>query len=99
MKVTDNPVWEEDLIMCPSQCECHFETKSGQRFCIYMRWRWDDPWTAQLVPTTDTGVYINYAPWEYLDVPDFIHDGYKNLERLCVRMIEDRFGEVKWLKR
>lgn len=41
--------WEDDLIWCPSQCYYYFETESGKKFCIYLRWRWSDPWTAELI--------------------------------------------------
>lgn len=45
--------WEDELIWCPSQCYYYFITESGRRFCIYLRWRHSDPWTADLVEFFD----------------------------------------------
>jgi hypothetical protein len=41
--------WADDFVWCPSQCYYYFETESGKKFCIYLRWRWSDPWTAELI--------------------------------------------------
>lgn len=41
--------WIEDLRWCPSQIYYYFVDKDGGRWCIYLRWRHDDPWTAELV--------------------------------------------------
>lgn len=41
--------WIDDLLGCPSQCYYYFETNSGRKLCIYLRWRYSDPWTADLV--------------------------------------------------
>lgn len=41
-------VWLEDLNGCPSQCYYYFQ-HSDKRFCILLRWRHTDPWTARLV--------------------------------------------------
>ena len=95
MKEVDTPRWDNDLIMCPSQCYCYFEAE-GQKFCIYLRWRHDDPWTAQLVPVDGNGQFIYDGRWPYLDVPDYVHDGYENLQRQCIRIIEDTYKKVRW---
>ena len=97
LKTVLEPIWDNDLIMCPSQCYCYFEA-DGQKYCIYLRWRWDDPWTAQLVPVMQDGEFYS-GPWEYLDVPDYIHDGYENLQKLCLRMISERFNNICWLQK
>jgi hypothetical protein len=39
--------WVDDLIMCPSQCYLYI-TYKGKIYEIYLRWRHDDPWTAEL---------------------------------------------------
>ena len=41
--------WIEDLRWCPSQIYYYFVDKDGGRWCIYLRWRHQDPWTAELV--------------------------------------------------
>lgn len=42
--------WIERLhYWCPAQIYYYFLDKKGGRWCIYLRWRHDDPWTAELV--------------------------------------------------
>jgi hypothetical protein len=95
---TKKQQWKEDLIMYPSQCYCYFEADSMQ-YCIYLRWRGGDPWTAQLVPLLPNGRFGNYLEWEFLDVSDYVHDEYKNLEKECIRLIEKRFKNIIWQQR
>lgn len=44
--------WLDDLIWCPSQCYYAFDYK-GTEYTIYLRWRWDNPWTADLYKDFD----------------------------------------------
>lgn len=44
--------WSEDLIWCPSQCYLKIKHE-GKPFEIYLRWRWDDPWTCRLLKDDD----------------------------------------------
>ncbi len=39
--------WDDDLIWCPSQCYLNIRFKA-MSFCLYLRWRHGDPWTAAL---------------------------------------------------
>ena len=42
--------WIERLhYWCPAQIYYYFLDKEGGRWCIYLRWRHDDSWTAELV--------------------------------------------------
>lgn len=42
--------WLEHLhYWCPAQIYYYFLDKEGGRWCIYLRWRHEDPWTAELV--------------------------------------------------
>lgn len=42
--------WIERLhYWCPAQIYYYFLDKKGGRWCIYLRWRHQDPWTAELV--------------------------------------------------
>lgn len=90
----DGPKWENDLIMCPSQCYCNFEG-DGKKYCIYLRWRWDDPWTAQLVPLNNGGFDYN-VDWPYLSIPDYIHDDYLKLQKDCIYIINKMFNNIIW---
>lgn len=42
--------WDESLIMCPSQCYLKIKY-NGKFYVLYLRWRWSDPWTANLIET------------------------------------------------
>ena len=51
------PTWDNDLIMCPSQCYCYFET-DGKKYCIYLRWRFD-----YAIPKHKVAIEIDGAVW------------------------------------
>ena len=34
---------------CPAQIYYYFKDSEGDRWCIYLRWRHQDPWAAELV--------------------------------------------------
>lgn len=57
--------WKDDLIRCPSQCYYYFYSKDNKPFCLYLRWRWSDPWEVYLVEFRnglwdwDTSHFIN----------------------------------------
>lgn len=82
MKYIDD--WDEDLIRCPSQIQRHFEY-NGETYTIYLRWRWDDPWSAQII--TPSGVWLD------IDVCDYSHDEYPMLEREVMKIVEQRYSE------
>lgn len=63
--------WIDDLIWCPSQCYLYFEF-NNENYAIYLRWRWDDPWTATLIKI-DLGQEIEDGEWTELDI-DFFKD-------------------------
>ena len=90
------PTWDNDLIMCPSQCYCYFEA-DGKKYCIYLRWRWDDPWTAQIVPVDDICEFLYGLEWEYLETKFYSHDNYEKLQEECIKIIKEKFNDVKWL--
>lgn len=96
MKVNE-PLWYNDLIMCPSQCYCNFITEDGDEFCIYMRWRWDDPWSVAVVPFYN-GDFCYDADWEYVDLGYFSHDDYARLQKRCVRYVEEKYKVKEWLR-
>lgn len=54
--------WIEDLRWCPSQIYYYFLDKEGGRWCIYLRWRHDDPWTAELCPCDENWKFIFDSP-------------------------------------
>ena len=51
---------------CPAQIYYYFVDADGGRWCIYLRWRHEDPWTAELVRCDEN--------WEFLwDSPDTVN--------------------------
>ena len=89
------PLWQSDLIRCPSQCYCEFEG-DDQKYCIYLRWRWDDPWTAAIVPCDNYWEWDNITDWEYLDVPFYTHDEHVDLKEKCEEIVKSKFKHIKW---
>lgn len=54
--------WIEDLRWCPSQIYYYFLDNEGGRWGIYLRWRHDDPWTAELCPCDENWKFIFDSP-------------------------------------
>lgn len=55
--------WSDDLIWCPSQCEKYVKY-NGKVYLIYLRWRWSDPWTADLYDQKDNFICeLPVKPW------------------------------------
>ena len=48
---------------CPAQIYYYFHDAEGRSWCIYLRWRHSDPWTAELVPCDDAWEFINDERW------------------------------------
>ena len=55
--------WEIDLgHWCPAQLYYYFADDEGGRWCIYLRWRHEDPWTAELVRCNENWEFIWGSP-------------------------------------
>ena len=90
--------WQRDLIRCPSQIYYYFkDSKTGKRYCIYLRWRHEDPWSADLVECTSQWDFKNDG-WETIAVNDYTHDDYPYLETEVLRIISKRFPNVNFYK-
>lgn len=92
--------WHEDLIGCPSQCYYYFiDPATDKRYCIYLRWRWHDPWTCELVGCDDTWD----LDWNQ-DVPDFkvdefyCEDDFRQLEQAAQNIASEMFPHIEELK-
>jgi hypothetical protein len=70
--------WDDQLIWCPSQCYLYF-TWNSQLYCLYLRWRHDDPWTADLIQCVDGGI-VN-GEWYELDVPFHIDEDIEGIKK------------------
>lgn len=47
---------------CPAQIYYYFEDAAGGRWCIYLRWRHQDPWTAELVRCDENWDFVWECP-------------------------------------
>ena len=90
--------WLESLIWCPSQIYYFFtDQKTGKNYCIYLRWRHRDPWTAELIPCDDKLEFDNYSTWETIETPKiYTEDEYKELESDVLEIIKARFPETNF---
>ena len=63
--------WIERLqYWCPAQIYYYFQDKEGGRWGIYLRWRHDDPWTAELCPCDENWNFI----WDSPDRVDLLKE-------------------------
>jgi hypothetical protein len=75
--------WKDDLIWCPSQCYKKIEINNKQ-YVIYLRWRWNDPWTADLVECPLDGNFDMLSKdsvWTTLNVDHFRDDQLDKLKK------------------
>lgn len=57
-------VWIEDTkYFCPAQCYYYFQDKNKDYFCIYLRWRYEDPWSANLIKFKDETLDWEKCMW------------------------------------
>ncbi len=81
-------VWTEELIWCPSQCYYYFK-EDDKEYCIYLRWRYNDPWTAELITKGEDG---KNDIWEAIQLEQFYKDmEYKALEKAVISKLRSRF--------
>jgi len=55
---------------CPAQIYYYFVDAEGGRWCIYLRWRHQDPWTAELVRCDENWEFI----WNSPDTVDLLEE-------------------------
>lgn len=80
-KVELHSEWEDDLGICPSQC--YLKMKFRNRFFVlYLRWRYQDPWSATLVECDeDYGMFNQKYEWQRLNI-----DPYKEHELALLKV-------------
>lgn len=90
---------------CPAQIYYYFRDMEGGKWCIYLRWRHQDPWTAELVRCDSC--------WEFLwDSPDtvdlleeknhslgiitefYYEEEYLSLMEKAIEIVEERFPNL-----
>lgn len=84
--------WIDELLGCPSQCYYYFESNSGNRYCVYLRWRFSDPWTADLVMFSDDSWDWGKTSWIPITLEkEYSEDELKNLKRAAMKKVMDMF--------
>ena len=89
-------VFLEDLIWCPSQIYFYF-ISNNIKFCIYLRWRHRDPWTAELVKCTDNWDFSKDSAndWKKIKLSkDYKSEEYKELEEEVLEKIKTLFPTI-----
>ena len=79
--------WNDDLSECPSQCYYYFRDKAGQLKCLYLRWRHNDPWTAEIIPIDECGEFNYGEQWDNLNPPFFKDTELKQLKEWSLSRI------------
>ena len=80
----------EDLLWCPSQIYYYF-ISNNRKFCIYLRWRYRDPWTAYLVECEDNWEFCNKG-WKRIELnKDYKDEEYKELEEDILNKLSSMF--------
>ena len=80
----------EDLLWCPSQIYYYF-ISNNKKFCIYLRWRYRDPWTAYLVECEDNWEFCN-KDWKRIELnKDYKDEEYKELEEDVLNKLSSMF--------
>lgn len=84
-----NIKWLDSFMWCPSQCYFMFKYK-GAKYCIYLRWRWDDPWTADLIKNEgqDNEEWIE-LPIKYYTKSDFYKLKSDAIDKTLKHLIND----------
>ena len=87
---------------CPAQIYYYFVDAEGGRWCIYLRWRHEDPWTAELVRCDENWEFL----WDSPDTVDLLEEKehtpgiitgyytdeeYPHLMRKALELVKERF--------
>ena len=81
--------WKRELIWCPSQLNKTIMYKNTE-YCLYARWRWDDPWSGYIVIRKDNGINIEQL-WseELLHKFDYKDYDIRKVERTLDKIFRD----------
>ena len=93
---SDQHRWIEDLKWCPSQIYYNFVEK-GVPIQLYLRWRHQDPWTAELYICTNEDFYEWKERIEEFQINRFFRsDEYKELEKHCLEILRKSFPNTEF---
>ena len=67
MKIMELNKWLNHIEnWCPAQLYYYFRGPDGKLLCIYLRWSYDDPWSAELYESDEDGTPLPDKEWEDL---------------------------------
>lgn len=82
--------WRDSLLWCPSQCYYSFRAKNtGELKCLYLRWRHQDPWTAEIIPVNEISRTFENDNWIGLDIPFFKDSELDKLKEFCMEKLKE----------
>ncbi len=71
--------WKEDLIWCPSQLYAHVIDPRGQKYVLYLRWSWNDPWEFCIYKENEEANMVS------IEIPFYKDEQYKEAEFFAER--------------
>lgn len=84
----------EDLLWCPSQIYYYF-TSNNKKFCIYLRWRHKDPWSAELIECKDNWDFSE--DWNKISLSkNYKDEEYKELEEEVLEKVKSMFPNLEF---
>lgn len=97
--------WILELKWCPAQIYYYFVDADGGRWCIYLRWRHQDPWTAELVGCDENWEFVwgNPDNVNLLEEKEhtlgivtgyYTYDEYPHLMRKALELVKERFPDL-----
>lgn len=82
--------WDDCLDhWCPAQCYYYF-MHGDDLFCIYLRWRHDDPWTVNIIKCKqdDANGVPEEIEWKWVKMPYFIDDELDKLKEFVMNRLD-----------
>ena len=72
----------------PAQCYYYFKN-SKSYYCIYLRWRHSDPWSASLIKFKDETLDWDECDWCDLKVKEYKFEELNKLKRSAKRRVKE----------
>ena len=91
--------WLEDLIWCPSQIYYNFvDPNTNTPYQLYLRWRWSDPWSAELYKCVDESFQEWTKEDKRFEIDEYYEDSeYKELESECIEKLRKLFPHINFV--
>ena len=81
-------MWYDDLLWCPSQCYYYF-MHDEKMFCLYLRWRHCNPWTAEVIQCAEPDYNIdNNSIRKPIEIPFFTDNELEKLKSYLTDRID-----------